>query len=194
MTHALECQRADGLSVDLHWAFRNRPGIRFDYDAIWDRRNRHPLVGLDYPVPSDEDQILLMLVGIALDIDRSHCRIRGLWDVYLMLHGLVDQDWPVFLARREKEGLLPLVVNVLALVLYRLDCRDEFPVLVHALDGYRDMLLAADASQVRRILTRSRQSLANRWWFARLQPSPIVFYGMWWGGTLPLRFLLGRNL
>ena len=194
VTHALECKRDDGLSIDLHWTFRKWPGVRFDDNQIWHQCHNYRIAGGQaFPVPSDEQLLILMLVGIAADIERGHCRMRGLWDIYRMLQDISEIDWSAFLIKREAEGLLRLMVNVLALVLYQLGCHDEFPILVRAMNDYSDRLQIVNETEARELLTRPPQSLANRWWFARLQPAPIWLYGLWWTGTLPVRALLDRS-
>lgn len=194
VAHALECRRADGLSVDLHWAFRRLPGLRVDEAALWRQGGCHRLGGLDCPVPPDEYTLLQLLLGIAADLDRGLCRLRAVWDIYMALKGMADPDWPGFLARREAEGSARLAVNALALVLFRLDCRDEFPALAAALDGRRDGSSIHSAEQARTILARAPHGLENHLLYARWQPLPQWRYWAWWAATLPLRFFFARRI
>lgn len=194
VTHALECRRHDGLSLDLHWTFRRLPGLRLNHRAVWRDRASLTLGGVAIPVPSDEHQLLQVLLGITADLDRGLCRLRALWDVYMMLRGLGRQDWRGFLARRQSEKTLPLVANALALVVNQLECHAEFPSLLEALEEHRDVLAIQDPSHARRILGRGPHGFANRLLYSRWQPLPRRLYWPWWVATLPMRFLVARRL
>lgn len=193
VTHALERRRADGLSIDLHWALRRIPGLRIDYADVWGASQMYALGGLECPVPSEEHSLLLVLLGIAADLDRSLCRTRSLWDCYMMMRGLPQIDWPGFLARREKDGSIGLVANALSLTLHRLDCHGEFPSLVQALEAHRQRITEIDAEEVWRMLAHEPHSLANHMRFARWQPLPGWRYATWWAATLPLRMFFARR-
>lgn len=193
VTHALERRRADGLSIDLHWALRRIPGLRIDYDDVWRSSQPYALGEVECRVPSEEHSLLLVLLGIAADFDRSLCRTRSLWDCYMMVRGLPQFDWPGFLARREEDGSIGLVANALSLTLYRLDCHGGFPDLVQALDAHRRRITAIDPQQVGRMLAHEPHSLANHMSFARWQPLPRWRYATWWAATLPLRMFFARR-
>jgi len=182
------------LSVDLHWAFRRLPGLHFDDEAIWQGRRFHVIGGQPYPVPSDEHTLLQLLLGVAADIDRSLCRMRALWDVYLLLKDIPEMDWPGFLARRQAEGATGLVVNAMALVVYRLSCHTEFPALVEALHPYRRLIFVNNENDARRVFAREPHSLGNHFIFARWQPLTAWRYWSWWAATLPLRFFFARRI
>jgi hypothetical protein len=190
--HALACRRGN-VSVDVHWTFRTKPGIRLDMDDVWRTCLRQRIGEVECNVLGDPYTLLIMILGVAIDIERGLCRLRKLWDLYLLLDHLDGFDWPEFIAAREREGLLPLTVNVLALVLWRLDCHDEFPALAAELERHRGVLTVSDAGGAARILDGSPWRLRNHIWFARLQPAPTWYYGFWWAATLPLRYLVARD-
>ncbi|MFO1429878.1 MAG: nucleotidyltransferase family protein [Candidatus Competibacteraceae bacterium] len=194
VAHALECRRADGLSVDLHWAFRRLPGLRIDYDTVWRARQFQTLRGIQVAVPSDEHTLLQVLLGVAADLDRGLCRMRALWDIYLLLCTTPDFDMAGFLARREPEGTAGLVVNALALLLFRLDCRDELPSLTKALEGFHHLLFIDSPEQASAILARAPHGLQNHILFSRWQPLAPWRYWSWWAATLPLRFFFARRI
>lgn len=194
VTHAFECLRSDGSSVDLHWALRVLPGLRVDYDSVWSAARLHAFGEIDCRVPSDEHSLLLLLLGIAADLDRSLCRMRSLWDVYMLLHGLPGFDWDGFLARRVPEGSIGLVANTLSLVLHHLDGQADFPSLTPALAAYRQHITVVDAQQVSRMLALPPHSLANHLAFARWQPLPRWRYAAWWIASLPLRMFFARRI
>ena len=192
LSHAVEISKGD-LPVDLHWSFRQRPGFAIDYDAVWARRERWHDGELDCDIPSAQDSLLIMLLGIAQDAERGHCRYRKLWDIYLWLQLERDFDWEAFCRRCGDEGVEVLCLNMLALTLLALDCEEGFPGLRSLLDSRKNMV-SCSAADVSRVLGRSRQHLANRLWFARLQQVPAWRYVGWWTLTAPMRYLLGRSL
>lgn len=193
LSHALELTR-DGLSLDLHWTLRNRPGLRFDLHRPWSSAQVCQIGGIDCRVPSDQDLLVMLLTGLANDLERGHHRLRSFWDIYLMLKAMPGTDWRAFCADRADQGLELLLLNLLALVLMRLDCADELPEVAALITADADRLVAPDPSQVHRLLTNAPQSLANRRWFARLLPVSAWTYWTWWGATLPPRFVLGRHI
>lgn len=194
VTHALECRRDDGFSVDLHWSLRRLPGLRIDEDRIWSASHMQMLGEAHCRVPADEHSLLLLLLGIAADVDRSLCRTRSLWDVYMLMHGLPGFDWPGFLEARVPEGSIGLVANALSLVLHGLACHDEFPNLVQALSPHRRRITMSDPQQAWHVLSLPPHSLANHLAFARWQPLPRWSYAVWWTATLPLRMFFARRL
>jgi hypothetical protein len=193
LSHALELTR-DGLSLDLHWTLRNRPGLSFDLDGIARRAQTCRIAGLACRIPSDEDQLVMVLTSLANDIERGHHRLRAFWDIYLMLQAMQGVDWRTFWRSRADQGLSDLLLNMLALVLARLDCADELPAVAAAISADADRLVICAPDEMRRLLGNAPQSLANRRWLARLLPMPAWRYWAWWGSTVPLRFLLGRHI
>jgi hypothetical protein len=192
LTHAVEFTK-DTTSLDLHWAFRRRPGFSIDYQGVWQRAATWHYDGIDYSVPAAEDSLLVMLLGIAQDAERGHCTYRKLWDVYLWLQVEQDMDWEAFYLRCTNEGVAVLCLNMLVLTLLALDSEAEFPKLHDFLDQRHDSI-SCTAANVEMVLGRSRQHLGNRLWFARLQAVPAWLYLCWWTLTAPMRYLLGRSI
>jgi hypothetical protein len=192
LSHAMEFILAD-LSVDLHWGFRRRPGFVIDYDAVWSRREYRGDGEPPCWVPSAEDTLVILLLGIAQDVERGHCRYRKLWDIYLWLRVERGIDWEAFQRRCSDEGIAKLCLNMLAFTITALDCGADFPALRSFLAAANGTI-SCSAFDVRLILDRPRQHPANRLWFARLQGIPAWRYLCWWTLTAPLRYLLGRNL
>ena len=192
LTHAAEFTVND-TALDLHWAFRRRPGFRIDYEGVWQRAVSWRQDGVEYRVPAAEDSLLIMLLGIAQDAERGHCSYRKLWDIYLWLQVEQDTDWDAFAGRCANQGVGTLCLSMLALTLQALDCRDEFPQLQALLYDRRDTV-SCTAAEVDLVLGRSRQHLGNRFWFAQLQAVPAWYYLGWLTVTAPIRYLLGRNI
>jgi len=192
LSHAVELEK-DGTAVDLHWAFRQRPGFKINYQGVWQRALTWHCDGVEYKIPSAEDSLLIMLLGIAQDAERGHCTYRKLWDIYLWLGAGQDVDWPAFIRRCRDEGVAVLCLNMLALTVSALDCAAEFPQLQAILQDQQESV-SCSAADVKIVLGRSRQHLGNRLWFARLQAVPAWYYLGWWTLTAPIRYLLGRSI
>lgn len=185
--HATEVKR-QSQSIDVHWCLRARPGYRIDYKRIWSNAGTMAIGGHNFRVLCDEDAVLLAVLELASDMERSGIKLRCLWDVYLMLSELEGTlDWPAFLERRREEGLLPLSVNMLSFALYCLDGHRRFPALAGALQRHSPLLLVGSAGTARTILGRPRKHLANRSLYARLQPAPAPVYWLHRAVTSPLR-------
>jgi len=190
MTHAIGCERVDGLSLDLHWTFRTLPGARLDHDAVWERGETFRLFGGNYRAPCAEHLLLLIVLGIAHDIVRCKCRLRGLWDVYLLLRAHPEFDWPVFFVNREKDGFIGIAVEILWIIIWRLDCRDEFPALVKMLEESFWARRPADTRLASLLRAKPGRSYWNLGWYARLQPVSQRRFLLWWIWTAPFRYLL----
>jgi len=185
--HAVEVKRS-GQAIDIHWCLRARAGYRIDYGALRARATRMPVGGRVFPVLSDEDALLLALLELASDMERSRIKLRSLWDLYLILRELEGTlDWEGFLALRGGEGLLPLTANMLCFGVLILDGRDEFPRLVRALAGSAPEALIDNVETAHGILARPPGNLANRALYARLQPASAVGYWLRRALTSPLR-------
>jgi len=194
VAHAMECRRQDGLSVDLHWAFRRLPGLRFPADDVFRDQRFHELGGRRYRVPSDEHVLVQVLLGIAADVDRSLCRMRSLWDAYLLLHSLSTRDWTAFFVRRKAERCLGLVANTIALVIHRMNAADEFPELLHAMETSLDGVPILEPERAATILARPPHSFRNHLEFASWQAQPPWRYWSWWAATLPARAFFARRI
>lgn len=195
VTHALEFSGDDNLSLDLHWAFRRLPGVRFPSDEVFDRCQRISLGGLMVPVPTGEFLLTQLLLSIAADVDRGRCRWRALWDTYLVLRQADQHRWAEFLSRRSNEGCLGLICHAIALVVHSLGVAQEFPGLmaeVHAIS--RDSPRVSDQSGAIAILSRSPHDFRNHLEFAAWQDHPRWRYWPWWAMTLPARAFFARRI
>jgi len=190
--HGMPMERPGDVSLDLHWTFRKLPGVQIDMAEVWQRGAAYTIGGCEYKVPCNEHLLLLLLLGVADDRNRSKVNIRSLWDVFLILHHVPALNWRSFLAEREREGILPLIVNTLAFAVKELECRDEFPQLVGVLEEWRHLLLQDIATTPACLPRGWHRQLSARWWYVRLQPGPW-YYCVWWLVTLPLRFLLTHS-
>lgn len=195
VAHAVEFRRDDGLAVDLHWAFRRLPGLRFPADEVFAGRRSIALDGTAFPVPSDEHLLAQLLLGIAADADRGLCRWRALRDTLMLLREMKSTDWKGFLELREAEGCLGLACHALALVVYAFRAEDEFRAL---LDRIAPVLgrggRSGGSDRFLDILARSAHDPRNHLEYASWQDLPAPAYWSWWAATLPARAFFARRL
>ncbi len=192
--HAVEIHRQQ-LSIDIHWSIRSQHGYRFDYRRIQADAQSIMIGGHPFRTLADQDALTFALIEIASDLERSHFKMRALWDVYLMLKAMDSVvDWPLFFQQRKQQRLLSIVINIFELCLLVLDCRVEFPALSQALTAHQALLLIDDRANALEIISRPPQNFKNRCWYARLQPMPQPLYWLWWLSTAPLRFAITRKL
>lgn len=192
LLHALEFT-APGLSVDLHWCFRRRPGIRIDYAEVWRDARPWRLDTQEYLVPGSSDTLLIMLLGLAQDVERRRISTRKIWDIYLWLRAEGDFSWPGFFDTCGRRGVETLCLGMLQFTLLALDCTDEFPPLAAWLEASSGQS-HCDIMQVHRLLERQRPHPGNRLWIAQLQSVPTWYYLLWWTVTSPVRYFFGRSL
>lgn len=196
LTHAVALAgEADEIELDLHWRLRHRPAYRIDEAALWDGSRAFSLGESCFRVPSDEYCLLTLLLGIAHDLESGRLRLKLLFDLQAMLGALdATLDWDAFFAARERERLATLCINVLALYLLLFAPQARCPRLGAALAGRGDAVRVRDAQTALRLVAAPRQRLANRLWYAGVYPGGPLAYGLWWLGTAPLRFALGRTI
>jgi hypothetical protein len=177
--HSLEARR-EGMRVDVHWRIGGRLADRIDHEALWERRVGFAVRGQRFETLSDEHALTLLLLGIAADLKRGACKGKQWLDLYLALRALAPRsDWPAFLARRSREGLLRVSVNVLALLAASWGCEAEFPALTAALAPHRRRVLLPEPADAIALLQRERGAPENRAWYARLYPRTRIQHAAW---------------
>jgi hypothetical protein len=194
VAHALECRRADGLSLDLHWAFRRLPGVQFDAERVFAGRQMVEVSGQALPVPADEDTLTQVLLGIAADVDRSRCRLRALWDAYVILRERPAASWAPYLAARRADGSAGLVAAALSLVVSLLDPADASAVMPALRTAPVPPRARLHADHAAAIWSRPPNALRGHLDFAAWQPLPTWRYWPWWAATLPWRMYFARRL
>lgn len=195
VTHALECKGDHGVSVDLHWAFRRLPGVRFPAKEVFNSGSRLEISGGYYPVPSGEYLLVQLLMSIAADVDRGRCRWRALWDTFLVIQSFDATQWDSFLDRRTHEGSLGLIAQAFALVVHSTGTAEDYEELLRKCAerlGSRRELLGTESAAY--MLSRAPGDFRNHIEFARWQDQPCWRYWCWWAATLPARAFFARRL
>lgn len=195
VTHAVEFQGRGGVSIDLHWAFRRLPGVRFPAEDVFGAGGKLEFAGGSYPVSSEEYLLTQLLLSIAADVDRGRCRWRALWDTFLVFEQMPLSQWGDFLLRREAEGCLGLIAQGAALVVHSIGVSEQYRGVLDCCEasmfGRMAMLGPEDS---KRLLSRSPNDLRNHLVFARWQAVSGWRYWGWWGVTLPARAFFARRL
>jgi hypothetical protein len=180
------------LKLDLHCRLKSRWFRGIDEQAAWADRRTFSLRGREFETLSDEHTLLFLIVSLCFDLRRGACRAKHFLDLYLVLQALGQElDWEHFLADREREGLLKVSVNILAVFLTLWDCAEEFPELARAIEQRRSRVELRDARDALGLVTRPRRNRENQIWFQRLCPgSPFAYWS--WRLTLDLPHTLRR--
>lgn len=195
VTHALEFQGQGGVSIDLHWAFRRLPGVRFPTEDVFGSGSRTDFAGGSYPVASDEYLLAQLLLSIAADVDRGRCRWRALWDTFLVFEQMPLSQWGRFLARREAEGCLGLIAQATAIVVHSMGVSERYrEILERCEERVRGRMAMIGLEDIRRLLSRSPNDIRNHLEFAHWQEVSWWRYWGWWGVTLPARAFFARRL
>jgi hypothetical protein len=177
--HSLEARREDAR-VDVHWRIGGRLADRVDHAALWASRATCTLRGERFETLCEEHALCLLLLGIAADLKRGACRGKQLLDLFLALRTWgPGTDWEAFLARRSREGLLRVAVNVLGLMDVTWGGVDAIPALAERLTRFRSRILLPDPADAEALLQNPRGAAENRAWYKRLYPRSRIQHVAW---------------
>jgi hypothetical protein len=120
-------------------------------------------------------------------------KLKQLLDLYLLLRAVDPTlDWEAFFARRERENLLGVAVNVLALVATLFEAHGELPRLAAALERRRAACALATRDEALALVGAARKDVASLAWFGRVYPGSLLLHLLWfWAGGFPANL---RNL
>jgi hypothetical protein len=187
--HAILLQR-DGDKLDLHWAIRTRPGFRLDGERLWRQARPFEIRGLRCLVPSDEDILLSIALGIAEDLEQGGVKLKPFCDLYRAVEAIgPDLSWPAFFDARRDDGTLLLVVNVMTVFGRLFDAESEIPALGAALARHRGLVAADSADRAMELVAAPRGAPIGRVWFARCIDCNPIRYHAWQG----LAFVFARS-
>jgi len=177
----------DGVTVDLHRHLRWAPAYALDEAAMWDAAQDVRVGGVAMRTLSDEYSLVMLTTASFEDLGQGACRLKPLLDLYLLLRRLdPTTDWEAFLARRERENLLAVTVNVLALVTALFTADAELPRLAAALARRRHLCVLAGREAVLALVAAPRKHDPNLIWFGRVYPGSMAHYLAWfWYAGFP---------
>ena len=175
-------------SVDLHTAIRVRPAYQIDHQAIWQECQTDIINGTAVQAPSDQHNLLILLLSIAGDLELGKLRMKSLVDLQAVTaiiesHG----EWDVFFQKRDAESLESIAVNILTLLLQVLPRSCEFPRLMLALDRRRGLRVPCTDKSCHSLLTASPFSVSNRQWFLSIYPGSQLYYLLWLAMGIPFK-------
>jgi hypothetical protein len=185
--HALDFG-SRGMTLDLHWRLSAHVSFRVNYDQAWATRREFVLRDVAFDVLSDEYELVLHTLSIFRDLERGVGRIKPFVDVFAILREVEPTlDWTAFFDRRRPERIGKIVVNILAMTLELLSCRDLFPRLAAALDRERDQVRMDASGSYLGLLGSSPGALHNKLWTSRVYDCSRAVAGAWWLVSLPFR-------
>ena len=186
-THAFDFTKPD-VAVDLHWALSANAAHHLDYHAIWQQRQNFVLFNRDFSVLSDEYEVVFSLISIFKDVERGAARLKTFVDLYFILNTLESRlDWNIFVENRRREKILPISINVLALFLDLLDCRDQFPAVSRLVARERELVKRVSPQARVALLEASLGALQNKVWAAGVYDCSRLQLLLWWLVSLPFR-------
>jgi hypothetical protein len=177
----------EGLKIDLHGSLRWAPAYRLDEDALWTDARAVTIAGREVPTLSDEHTLLLLLLAAFEDLGQGTINLKQVLDVVLFVRTLEPTiDWRELLARRARENLLEVSVNVLAVVLDAFAMREAFPRLEAELARHEDRVRHHGRDEALALLGAAPKSAASLRWFARVYPGSMAHYIAWfWVSGFP---------
>jgi hypothetical protein len=183
------------LKLDLHRFLRWAPAYRVDEEALWRDAREASIAGRSVPTLSDEHTLVLAALTAFEDLGQGMAKLKQLLDCMLFLRDVdASMDWRAFLEHRERENLLGVTTNVLAVVLDVFEAGETVPRLVAALDAQRGHPLHGGRAAALALVGAPRKAAASLAWFARVYPGALAHYLAWfWAGGFPANLRqLGR--
>ena len=185
--HAVEVRSERG-KLDIHHTIRRMPGIRFDYDRMWSQSQEFAIAQSRFATQSDADTLLTAAVGLGADLQAGRQNLRKVWDICQLLKQLdACIDWNAFVAERNAEGSLKLVINMFAFCLLLTGTESDCPGLALTMSRHKHLLVIRSEQLAETIFARGRQDIANRLLYSRLLPVSPFYYWLRWLLTLPVR-------
>jgi hypothetical protein len=183
----------DGVAIDVHHALRRAPAFAIDEAELWATAIERPVGARRIATLSDEYTLVLLVLASFEDLGQGMAKLKQLLDLYLLLRAVdADFDWEAFFARRERENLGAVSVQVLGLVATLFEAGEELPRLVAALDRRQEPVTPASRQEVLALVGAPRKDVASLAWFGRVYPGSLWLHLLWfWAGGFPANL---RNL
>lgn len=177
--------RLGECKVDLHRCLRRAPAFRLDAAAPWRSAIDVDLGRLTARTLSDEWTLLFLVLAAFEDLGQGSAKLRQMLDLYLLLRAIdATFDWDGFFAAREREALVAVSVNVLAVVTTIFEAGGEWPRLAAALDARSHLADRGSRDGAVTLAFAARKDEASLAWFARVYPGSLALYlaQFWYGG------------
>lgn len=182
------------VKLDLHWCLSRHPSFRIDERALWSAHQSYPVAGRQYPVLSDEYEVVLAVLSLLRDLERGRPKLKNVVDLLHILSGFEQSgSWTEFLEARQVDGILGPAANILGLCLDATETRDAFPRLSAALDAHAARRVSCHSMSSPFQFAPAAYALGNKLWCARVyDASPLAWLG-WWVVSLPFRLAVHRG-
>jgi hypothetical protein len=173
------------LPLDLHWCLQSHQSFRIREEDLWRETLECTLDDRRFPVLGDEYTLVQTLLSIFVDLQLGVLALKSFVDLDNMLRIFPDPtNWGAFLARRRREGLEKITLNVLHLYCVLLDREERHPELTKLLSAHADVIRETNPEQ---LLERSRFAFRNRRWAIALHQAPVWQSILWALASLPFR-------
>ena len=187
------CYRKDDLALELHWALQRHFSFAIDYQRIWALHARVTINGRPYRVVSDAYELVLQVLSAFTDLQVGTFQLKSFVDVYMILRAIEKTvDWDVFFARRRRERLFLISLNILAMVLDLFECGQEFQSLAASIKRNREFRRVHGLAQTLEFLNTPRLGLRGKFRTFHLYEAPFLTCFLWWAVSLPFRLAIYR--
>jgi hypothetical protein len=192
-THAFDFAKQK-VTLDLHWTLSANAAHRLDYEAVWRQRQNFVLNNQSFSVLSDEYEVVFSLISIFKDLERGAARLKSFVDLYFILAALESRlDWNTFIENRKREKILTISINVLALFLDLLDCRERFAQVARSVAREQALVKRMSAEDTLVLLEAPLGALQNKLWTAGLYECSRLQLFLWWLVSLPFRIAVHEH-
>ena len=177
--------RLGEVKLDLHRCFRRAPAFRVDERVAWDSAIEVRLGSLTVRTLSDEWTLVFLLLSAFEDIGQGTVKLKQLTDIFLWLRAVdAETQWDDFFSRREREALLGVSVNVLALVVTLFESAADCPRLAAALTNRSHLIADPRRDTALALVFAPAKDVRNLAWFAKVYPGSLALYlaRFWYGG------------
>jgi hypothetical protein len=173
--------------LDVHRCLRRAPAFRVDEASLWDAALPVRIAGSDFLTLSDESTLVFLALAAFEDLGQGMAKLKQLLDLYFLLRACdAGLDWEGFFARRERENLQGVGVNVFALAMELFEARAEMPRLAAVLDARRPLIERPGRENAFDLVFARRKRPENLAWFAAVYPGSLALYLAWfWYGGFP---------
>ena len=177
-----------GSSVELHHALRVHATFRIDEQRVWKEAISLEIQGDRYSTLSDEDALLLHLLGFHTDIQIGQVTARWFVDLHqILLRWAPADSWTGFLERRRADGTYKICLNALTAFVVIARSDERFPELSDALARCRADIVLAPDRHAYLDLVRAGSLVTRKTWPLRQYEGGLARATSWWLSGLPRR-------
>lgn len=175
------------FKLDVHWCLRDAPAFHINEDDIWRDAIVAHIDGLSCRVLTDEWLLVLLTLASFEELAHGLAKLRALMDLYLLVASMdATCDWDAVFDRRDRDGLIRVLLNVLHLVDVVYDAAEDWPRALTAIGRRRAGLVPMDRDRALSLVFAPRRHPDNLAWFGEVYPGSLGRYLLrFWFAAFP---------